>query len=225
MRNKLFLFDIDGTIISPGNVARKLLDKIVLDNFKQSPNLNYDDVAGSTDPIIVETALLRIGEKEPLSQSINFVLTLYQNELKEVFNSSKAPFVYNDSMQLLNKIKNDGHFFGLLSGNIKKAAKIKLSKFNLWSQFPFGVFGEDAGNRDDLVWAAREKAWDVLQESFQFEDIILIGDTVADADAASVNGAKSIIVCRIPDKKTQLEKSNATIIVDDLSKVELNNVL
>ena len=85
MRNKLFLFDIDGTIISPGNVARKLLDKIVLDNFKQSPNLNYDDVAGSTDPIIVETALLRIGEKEPLSQSINFVLTLYQNELKEVY--------------------------------------------------------------------------------------------------------------------------------------------
>ena len=100
-----------------------------------------------------------------------------------------------------------------------------MSKFNLWSQFPFGVFGEDARNRDDLVWAAREKAWDVLQESFQFEDIILIGDTVADADAASVNGAKSIIVCRIPDKKTQLEKSNATIIVEDLSKVELNNVL
>jgi|TARA_B100001079_G_scaffold90814_1_gene77937 phosphoglycolate phosphatase-like HAD superfamily hydrolase len=225
VRNKLFLFDIDGTIISPGNVARKLLDKIVLDSFKQSPNLHYDDVAGSTDPIIVETALLRIGEKEPLSQSINFVLNLYQNELKEVFNSSKAPFVYDDSIQLLNKIKNDGHFFGLLSGNIKKAAKIKLSKFNLWSQFPFGVFGEDAGNRDDLVWAAREKAWDVLQESFQFEDIILIGDTVADADAASVNGAKSIIVCRIPDKKTQLEKSNATIIVDDLSKVELNDVL
>ncbi len=225
MRNKLFLFDIDGTIISPGNVARKLLDKIVLDSFKQSPNLHYDDVAGSTDPIIVETALLRIGEKEPLSQSINFVLNLYQNELKEVFNSSKAPFVYDDSIQLLNKIKNDGHFFGLLSGNIKKAAKIKLSKFNLWSQFPFGVFGEDAGNRDDLVWAAREKAWDVLQESFQFEDIILIGDTVADADAASVNGAKSIIVCRVPDKKTQLEKSNATIIVDDLSKVELNDVL
>jgi len=225
VRNKLFLFDIDGTIISPGNVARKLIDKIVLDNFKQSPNLNYDDVAGSTDPIIVETALLRIGEKEPLSQSINFVLNLYQNELKEVFNSSKAPFVYDDSIQLLNKIKNDGHFFGLLSGNIKKAAKIKLSKFNLWSQFPFGVFGEDAGNRDDLVWAAREKAWDVLQESFQFEDIILIGDTVADADAASINGAKSIIVCRIPDKKTQLEKSNATIIVDDLSKVRLNDVL
>ncbi|MDP7196717.1 MAG: HAD family hydrolase [SAR202 cluster bacterium] len=224
MRNKLFLFDIDGTIISPGNVARKLIDKIVLDNFKQSPNLNYDDVAGSTDPIIVETALLRIGEKEPLSQSINFVLTLYQNELKEVYNSSKAPFVYNDSMQLLNKIKNYGHFFGLLRGNIKTAAKIKLSKFNLWSQFPFGVFGEDAGNRDDLVWAAREKAWDALQESFQFEDIILIGDTLADADAASVNGAKSIIVCRIPDKKTQLEKSNATIIVDDLSKVDLNDV-
>ena len=101
MRNKLFLFDIDGTIISPGNVARKLLDKIVLDNFKQSPDLHYDDVAGSTDPIIVETALLRIGEKEPLSQSINFVLTLYQNELKE----NKLELLIDDLLKDENKIK------------------------------------------------------------------------------------------------------------------------
>ena len=46
MRKKLFLFDIDGTIISPGNVGRKLLDKILLDYFHRSPNLKYEDVAG-----------------------------------------------------------------------------------------------------------------------------------------------------------------------------------
>ena len=225
MRKKLFLFDIDGTIISPGDVGRKLLDRIFLENYNRSPCLKYDDVAGSTDPLIVEKSLLRIGEKKSLSKSIDFVLDLYQDLLEEVFNKSEKPFVYHDSIHLLNKVKKDGHFVGLLSGNILRAAKIKLRKFDLWDQFPFGVYGEDAASRDDLVWMAREKAWDVLQESFNFEDIILIGDTAADADAASVNGAKSIIVCRIPDKKTQLEKSNATIIVDDLSKVRLNDVL
>ena len=57
MRKKLFLFDIDGTIISPGNVGRKLLDRIFIENFNRSPNQQYEDVAGSTDPIIVEKAL------------------------------------------------------------------------------------------------------------------------------------------------------------------------
>ena len=74
-----------------------------------------------------------------------------------------------------------------------------MKKFDLWDQFSFGVYGEDAVTRDDLVWVAREKAWDEFKESFRFEDIILIGDTEADAHAAYVNGAKSIIVCRRPD--------------------------
>jgi len=99
-----------------------------------------------------------------------------------------------------------------------------LRKFDLWDQFPFGVYGEDAASRDDLVWVAREKAWDILEESFQFKDIILVGDTEADARAAYVNGAKSIIVSRIPEKINILEKSNATVVVKDLSKVNINHV-
>ena len=224
MRKKLFLFDIDGTIISPGDVGRKLLDRIFIENFNRSPNLQYEDVAGSTDPIIVEKALLRIGEKKSLSKSIDFVLKLYQQSLEGIFNKSKKPFVYNDSIDLLNKVKSNKHYFGLLSGNLAKAAKIKLNKFDLWDKFQFGVFGEDAASRDDLVWVAREKAWDIFEESFRFEDIILVGDTEADAQAAYINGAKSIIVCRIPEKINILEKSNATLVVKDLSRVNINHV-
>ena len=53
----------------------------------------------------------------------------------------------------------------------------------------------------------------------------MIGDTAADAHAAYVNEAKSIIVCRRPDKINILKKSNATILVDDLSKVNINHVV
>ena len=99
-----------------------------------------------------------------------------------------------------------------------------MKKFDLWDQFSFGVYGEDAVTRDDLVWVAREKAWDVFEESFRFEDIILVGDTVADAQAAYINGAKSIIVCRFPEKINILKKSNATLVVKDLSRVNINHV-
>ena len=223
---KLFLFDIDGTLISPGNIARQLLDKIFLNEFGKSPNLKYDDVAGSTDLLIVENALNKIKTKtNTLNQKTKKVLKLYIKELKVAFNESSIPFVYDDSIKLLNKVKYNKYSYGLLTGNIKPAAKIKLEKFNLWNKFSFGVYGSDARSRADLVWLAREKAWDSLEESFRLKDIILVGDTVSDAEAAYKNGAKSIIVCRIPDKKILLEKSSATIVVDDLNQVNLNDII
>ena len=37
--------------------------------------------------------------------------------------------------------------------------------------------------------------------------------------------AKSIIASRIDDKRTALEKSSATIVVDDLNQVNLNDFI
>jgi len=226
MRNKLFLFDIDGTLISPGNVARKLLDKIIVRNFDQSPNLTYDDVAGSTDPLIVERALAKIGIADgEISKGAKIIFDQYQKELAPVYNNSDLPFVYDDCVHLLNRVKQAGLSYGLLSGNIKATAKIKLDKFNLWDVFPFGVFGDDAAMRSDLPWLAREKAWDALEKSFRFEDIIIVGDTAEDAIAANKNQTKSIVVCRKHERRNELENSNPTILVDDLNEVDVNSII
>ena len=85
MRNRikqLILFDIDGTLISPGASGRKLIDSMVKDISKCSPKLKLEDVAGLTDPLIVENALRRTGVKESLLQSaINDILHYYPQRL------------------------------------------------------------------------------------------------------------------------------------------------
>jgi hypothetical protein len=48
---------------------------------------------------------------------------------------------------------------------------------------------------------------------------------VQDAIAANKNQTKSIIVCRKPERKNELENSNPTIIVDDLNEVNLNSII
>ena len=104
---KLFLFDIDGTLISPSNIARKLLDKILIDQFGKSPNLKYEDVAGSTDLIIIENALRKIDCKTNLNETVDKVLNIYIKKLKLLFEESKKPFVYKDTIKLLDiVIKN-----------------------------------------------------------------------------------------------------------------------
>ena len=86
---QLILFDIDGTLISQGESSRKLIDLMVKDISKFSPKLTLEDVAGLTDPLIVENALRRTGVKESLLQSaINDILYNYPQRLKTIYDLS-----------------------------------------------------------------------------------------------------------------------------------------
>ena len=105
---------------------------------------------------------------------------------------------------------------GLLTGNVKRGAQIKLNRFDLMKHFSFGAFGDDGETRNDLPIIARYRAQEILGKSFKFEDIVLIGDTPEDAIAAKVNGCKSIVVCRRQEWYDDIVKAGADLIVDSL---------
>tara|TARA_B100000029_G_scaffold375236_1_gene369582 strand:+ start:24612 stop:25313 length:702 start_codon:yes stop_codon:yes gene_type:complete len=224
MRNRskqLILFDIDGTLINPGPSGRKLLNLMVKDISNCSPKLKYEDVAGFTDPIIVEQALRRTGVKENvLSSKINEILEDYPKRLKKIYNNDEGVFVYNDAIKFAKACKVQGWEIGLLSGNVRKAAKIKLDRFNLWQMFPFGLFGDDARSREDLVWLAEEASWISIGESFTHDRMVLVGDTVHDVSAAKLNNVRSLIVCRYPERFTDIQKVGPTWLVNSLKNTE-----
>ena len=59
MTKKLFLFDIDGTLISPGSVSRNILAQTISKVTNTPVDPGYDDVAGFTDLSITRNALTR----------------------------------------------------------------------------------------------------------------------------------------------------------------------
>lgn len=226
MRRKLFLFDIDGTLISPGPVSRKTLDGVMTNLFGRSPDLQYEDVAGSTDPIIVKTGLKRIGVKDgELNECVKKVLIEYEHRLPEVFNKSNEPFAYEDAGDLLVQVLELGHAVGILSGNMQAAAEVKLAKFDLLQKFPFGIYADETDDRSAMPMIARERAWNVYHEAFRLTDMIIIGDTAADAKASSDNGCSSIIVCRREEMKAKAKAAGATLIVSTLTDVDLKTFL
>ena len=218
---QLILFDIDGTLIHPGTVARKLLDKMVEEVANASPELQVDDVAGYTDPIILETALERLNFTDgSLSDTIETILSNYPDRLEKLFNDHEDAYVYDDAVRLLEACKKEGWQSGLLSGNVRKAAKIKLKRFGLWDSFEFGVFGDDARNREELVLVAEEAALGALGEPYTHNRMVLVGDTAQDAIAARANGVRSLIVCRRPESRIAIENANPTWLVDSLDEIE-----
>ena len=216
MKEKLFLFDIDGTLISPGPAARKAINQAI-ENFTGVPaNLQIKDVAGMTDRLIVRNALEKRGVNGDIDKIVDDIVNDYLTMFENTYSESTESFVYEDALELVKKVQEKDIPLGLLTGNVKRGAQIKLNRFDLMKHFSFGAFGEEGATRSDLPIVARNRANEVLGKSFEFEDIVLVGDTPEDAIAAKVNGCKSIIVCRRKEWYNDILETGADLIVESL---------
>ncbi len=216
MKEKLFLFDIDGTLLSPGPTARKAINRAIENSTGIPPNLQIKDVAGMTDRLIVKNALKKSGANGDINQVINDIINDYLTLFENSYLESTGAFVYEDALELVQKVKEKDIPLGLLTGNVKCGAQIKLNRFDLMRHFSFGAYGEEGATRSDLPIVARNRAKEVLGKSFEFEDIVLVGDTPEDAIAAKVNGCKSIIVCRRKEWYDEIAMAGADLIVNSL---------
>ena len=216
MKEKLFLFDIDGTLLSPGPTARKAINRAI-ENFTEiPPNLQIKNVAGMTDRLIVKNALKKRGVNGDIDKIVDVIVNDYLTMFENTYLESTETFVYEDALELVQKIIEKQIPLGILTGNVKRGAQIKLNRFDLMKHFSFGVYGEEGATRSDLPIVARNRANEVLCKSFKFEDIVLVGDTPEDAIAAKVNGCKSIIVCRRQEWYDEIVRAGADLIVNRL---------
>ncbi len=212
----LFLFDIDGTLISPGPSARKAINKAIEKFTGIPPNLQIKDVAGMTDRLIVKNALVKHGMNGNPTEVINNIINDYLTLFENTYLDSKEAFVFEDALKLVHKVKEKRFPLGLLTGNVKRGAQIKLGRFDLMKHFSFGAFGDEGETRNDLPIVARSRAHEVLDKNYEFDEIVLVGDTPEDAIAAKVNGCKSIVVCRRHEWYDDIVKAGADLIVENL---------
>ena len=83
---------------------------------------------------------------------------------------------------------------GLLTGNIRLGAEIKLRHFQLWEQFATGGFADDSAERNGIAVAAKERGEAMLGQTLRGEEILVIGDTPHDISCGRHIGAKVLAV-------------------------------
>ncbi len=216
MKEKLFLFDIDGTLLSPGPSARRAINQAIENFTGVSPNLQIKDVAGMTDRLIVKNALEKNETNGDITEAINNIINDYLTLFENTYLESTGAFVFEDALKLIHKVKEKSIPLGLLTGNVRRGAKIKLGRFDLMKHFSFGAFGDEGKTRNDLPIVALNRAQEVLGKTSEFDEIVLVGDTPEDAIAAKVNGCKSIVVCRRHEWYDDIVKAGADLVVDSL---------
>ncbi|MCK4577136.1 MAG: HAD hydrolase-like protein, partial [Candidatus Marinimicrobia bacterium] len=208
---------------SPGPAPRLALAEAISDFLGSGVDLDFHDVAGYTDPVIVRNALSRNGYRGDISEKVvTGIIDHYLDLVVDRLPQSNGVSVFPGAEMLVRACQAENWITGLLTGNVRKGAQTKLNGTGLWNLFAFGVFGEDGNGREDLPWIALERAWDITAESFRPENTIIIGDTPNDARIAARNNMKSLIVCRRPEPewRESIMAQNPTWIIDDFNDTQ-----
>ena len=223
MTSKLFLFDIDGTLISARGMPRKAMTRVLkkrYDNFQYDTNFNF---SGRTDWEIVEH-LLTFDRRIVSEKTVIEILDEFAKELQIELQNGKKPIIHRGVEILLRELDNIRNaYLGLVTGNISRGARIKLTAAGLYDYFPVGGFGDDAKERRALPKFAIERAADHYEMSFSNKNIWIIGDSIHDIDCAKVNNLRSLAVCTGWTPRSDLEKVQPEFLVEDLA--DLDNIL
>lgn len=195
-RNRLFLFDIDGTLMLSGGAGARALSRALLEVFGIANALEGVRLHGQTDPQIVADALeaagrTRSAKPEELDRARELYLTYLAAEIRTAQKARMLPGV----LELLEHLAGIPHVkLALLTGNIEPGARIKLSRFDLNRFFACGGFGSDSRVRRELVPIALDRARAQFRVELGASDVVVIGDTEKDVDCGRFAGARTLAV-------------------------------
>jgi len=187
----VFLFDIDGTLISSGGAGRRAM-RAALGDAAHGASFSF---AGMTDRLIVRQALEGAGA--PTDEgAIDAVIERYLARLSvEVADEAIEYLVHIGMTQALDTVAGqESVAVGLGTGNVERGARIKLSRVALNERFGFGGFGCDAEDRAELIRIGADRGAARLGVGRSACRVVVIGDTPRDITAARAIGAEVVAV-------------------------------
>ncbi len=222
---RLVLFDIDGTLIESGGAGVKAFAQTCAMEFRIPNGIEGLSFAGRTDPSIVREFFVRY-EIEPSVANFRRFFDCYVFWLDYMLEHTTGR-VLPGVRELIEELANHpaAPALGLLTGNIRLGAELKLSHFHLWGAFKTGGFGDDHENRDEIAAIARQRGCRFLKQELKGEEILVIGDTPLDIRCGKAIGAKVLAVATASYKEEQLEAHRPTWTVKDLREVSAKELL
>jgi phosphoglycolate phosphatase-like HAD superfamily hydrolase len=210
------LFDIDGTLISSGGAGKVALERGLAEEFGIEHVIEKMSLSGRTDRAIVED-MLRLCDLEISAENVRRVQEAYLRHLPECLDTLHGKVLPGIAGLLQQLRQRSDVLVGLLTGNIRAGARVKLGHFGLGDHFPVGGFGDLHLDRDDV---AREALADVCRHlacAVSPGSIWVVGDTPLDVRCARAIGAKVVAVTTGWHTRADLEPHAPDLLLTDLS--------
>jgi phosphoglycolate phosphatase len=219
---RLILFDIDGTLLRDGIAAKIAFARALRDTYQTAGSIEGFSFAGMTDPECV-TEIMRLAgvDQSTILARRDECLRRYVELLAVEVREHQDAHLYPGVRELLERLnKLDNVLVGLLTGNVRKGAGLKLRRWNLEPYFRFGAFGDDHENRAVLAQIALEKARALSGRAFSGSETTVIGDTPKDIACARAIGARAVAVATGPISREALAACDPDALLDSFEDHE-----
>ena len=217
--NRLLLWDIDGTLITTGAAGQQAIIRATAERFGGNGDLDGVEIAGRTDTGIARQILQKYCASIS-DENVRSFLDLYVRLLAEELPRRQGRVLPGVLELLERSARQTETTLGLLTGNLKRGAKLKLEHYKLWRFFAFGAFSDDHHDRNELGGFALSRALEGTGINFTGPQIDVIGDTGHDIACGKAFGARTIAVATGSWSREQLAEHQPDFLFDDLSNVD-----
>jgi len=197
---RLLRFDIDGTLVK-GGPAKGAFECAMESVFGTAGPIVGHSFAGKTDAQIARELLHGAGFGDgEIEAGFPRLWEKYLGELEARLPDEPMSHLPGVRTLLEHLQEFPDVALGLLTGNIKRGARLKLASAELTEFFSIGGFGavggfgSDSEVREELTAYAMERAAEEIGTDFPPQAVVVIGDTPRDVACGRFGGTRTVAV-------------------------------
>jgi len=177
---KLIVFDFDNTLFDFYDVNKKGFSKAFKEVYKINADLDEVNWPGMTLKSIIVSILKKYKvSEEVINKNLTKAKKIIEKNLIDNVNKGK---LLPGAMNLVLELKKKAYIIGIISGSSEKMIAAALKKEEMSSLFDFIVSGGSEESRNNVA----DKLIKEAQKYSPFKEIIVIGDSVRDAEFAKM---------------------------------------
>ncbi|HEU4407370.1 MAG TPA: haloacid dehalogenase-like hydrolase [Polyangiaceae bacterium] len=216
-RPTVYLFDIDGTLITGGGGRDAMERALALAVGAAEAHASFS-FSGMTDRAIARRALAELGA-EPDEDTIGRVIEHYLAFLIEDLAAAPCATPAGALAALERAGSFEGVALGLGTGNVERGARAKLARVGLAGRFTFGGFGCDHEERAELLRVGAARGAARLGRAPEACRVVVVGDTPLDVAAAHAIGAECVAVATGSYARAELAACGPAFTCDRLDEL------